>query len=486
MKARRAAARERRRWLELSVAADIEAVEAVAEILGRSAPAGTSVEPAFELTDEGLGARVDPTRPAIVRAYLPAGDGVAAARLAAEASEALGHLQAFGLRPIGELTTRLVHEADWAEAWKAHFPVLRVGRRLVIRPTWRRHRRSPDDVVLALDPGMAFGTGLHPTTRLCLAGVESLADRGALDGARVLDVGCGSGILAIAAVKLGALEALGLDTDPIAVDATAANAARNRLARRIDARAGSLPSGERPLRRRAGQPHRQRPRRSEPASPRRGQAGRCRPRLRDLHRPRVRGAGWRSPTSGSTLPLGRRKGSGSPSRRFDAEGPRDGGGARPPTIEAMPAFFPVLLATHIVLAVSLFLPSILLPFALRTRRAAAESPNRFVRFLLWMQAHGTVVIGLGLAATGIGLVSVLGASLLQQPWLLVALAIYATNLVLAFFIQRPNLRRLIGIRAAPDDRVWLARARRQRYVSYAMAALVGTIGFLMSTKPKLW
>src|SRR5688572_18842121 len=103
----------------------------------------------------------------------------------------------------------------------------------------------------------------------------------------------------------------------------------------------------------------------------------------------------------------------------------------------MPAFFPVLLATHIVLAVSLFLPSILLPFALRTRRAAAESPNGFVRFLLWMQAHGTVVIGLGLAATGIGLVTVLGASLIQQPWLLVALAIYAMNLALAFFIQRP-------------------------------------------------
>jgi ribosomal protein L11 methyltransferase len=234
-------------WLELSVAADLEAVEAVAEILGRSAPAGTSVEPAFELTDEGLGARVDASRPAIVRAYLPAGDEVAAARVAAEASEALGHLQAFGLRPIGELTTRLVHEADWAEAWKAHFPVLRVGRRLVIRPTWRRHRRSPDDVVLALDPGMAFGTGLHPTTRLCLAGVESLADSGALDGARVLDVGCGSGILAIAAVKLGARGALGLDTDPIAVAATAANATRNRLTRRIDAREGSLPSGEGPF-----------------------------------------------------------------------------------------------------------------------------------------------------------------------------------------------------------------------------------------------
>jgi hypothetical protein len=152
----------------------------------------------------------------------------------------------------------------------------------------------------------------------------------------------------------------------------------------------------------------------------------------------------------------------------------------------MASFFPVLLATHITLAVSLFLPSILLPFALRTRRAAAESPNRFVRFLLWMQAHGTIVIGTGLALTGIGLLAILGGQLLSQPWLLLALAIYAGNLVLAFFVQRPNLRRLIGVRAAADDRVWQARAKRQRYVSYAMAALVGTIGFLMSTKPTLW
>ena len=152
----------------------------------------------------------------------------------------------------------------------------------------------------------------------------------------------------------------------------------------------------------------------------------------------------------------------------------------------MPALFPVLLVAHVILAVGLFLPSILLPFALRTRRAAAESPNRFVRFLLWMQAHGTLIIGAGLAATGLAIVALLGGSLLGQPWLLVALAIYAANLALAFFIQRPNLRRLIGVRAAPDDRLWLARAKRQRYVSYAMAALVGTIGFLMSTKPQLW
>lgn len=231
-------------WLELAVDADVEAVEAVSEILSRVASGGISVEPGFELIDEGLGARIDPGRPAIVRAYLPAGDRAALERMVGEVAEALGHLQAFGLRPIGELRTRMVDEADWAEAWKVHFPVLRVGRRVVVRPTWRRHRRKPDDVVLALDPGMAFGTGLHPTTRLCLAAIESLADRGALANARVIDVGCGSGILAIAALKLGAATAFGVDTDPIAIEATVANARRNALARRIRARAGSLPSGE--------------------------------------------------------------------------------------------------------------------------------------------------------------------------------------------------------------------------------------------------
>jgi ribosomal protein L11 methyltransferase len=233
-------------WLELAVDADLEAVEAVSEIIGRVASGGTTVEPAFELVDEGLGARIDPSRPATVRGYLPAGDASAAEAGAAKVADALGHLGAFGLRPIGELRTRIVRETDWADAWKAYFPVMRVGRRIVIRPTWRRHRRAARDVVLALDPGMAFGTGLHPTTRLCLAGLEPLADDGRLAGASVLDVGCGSGILAIAALKLGAASALGVDTDPIAVEASLANARRNGLTRRLAARVGSVPTGEPP------------------------------------------------------------------------------------------------------------------------------------------------------------------------------------------------------------------------------------------------
>ena len=152
----------------------------------------------------------------------------------------------------------------------------------------------------------------------------------------------------------------------------------------------------------------------------------------------------------------------------------------------MPAtFLPIILVVHIGLAVGLFLPSILLPFTLRTRRATVESESGVVRSLLWAQSHGTMVIGAGLALTGLALVSIIGPQLLAQPWLLVALTIYFANLAIAFFIQRPNLRRLVGIKAAADDATWKDRARRQRYVSYLMAALVGMIGFLMSTKPTL-
>lgn len=241
-------------WIELAVTADHEAVEAVAEILARAAPGGTSVEPAFELEEEGLAARIDTSRPAIIRAHLPGGDPAAIRAAVGRADGELARLRVFGLRPIGELAARIVREDDWAHAWRAHFPVLRVGERIVIRPSWRRHRRRPGDVVVALDPGMAFGTGLHPTTRLCLALLERIADGGALatgdpggGAARVLDVGCGSGILAIAAALLGAGSVLGVDVDPIAVEATAANVRRNRLARRVRARDGSAPSGEGPF-----------------------------------------------------------------------------------------------------------------------------------------------------------------------------------------------------------------------------------------------
>lgn len=223
------------RWLELAVTVDEEAVEPVSEILGRVAN-GTAVLPRALLhdADDELAARPDPAAGFDVVAHLPDGDEAAAHIEATE--RALWHLQAFGLRPVGPLRVRPVAEEDWATAWKAHYVPQRIGR-VVVVPSWAEERIGPGEVTVRLDPGMAFGTGLHPTTRGCLAMLQELRPM----PAAVLDVGCGSGILALAALRLGAERALGLDTDPLAVEASLANAAANGLAARLAVRRGSLP-----------------------------------------------------------------------------------------------------------------------------------------------------------------------------------------------------------------------------------------------------
>lgn len=211
------------------------------------AAGGVSVEPAFELLDEGLAVRLDTARPVLVRAWLPDAEGAATADALERMRIALGHLQAFELRPIGDLRTAVVREADWAAQGRAHFPVVRIGQRFVVRPTWRRYRRLPGDLVLALDPGVAFGTGLHPTTQLCLLGLEAWGTERRIAGARALDLGSGSGILSLGAARLGAAFVLGVDTDPLAAEATAANARRNRLSQTIQSRTGTVPTGEPPF-----------------------------------------------------------------------------------------------------------------------------------------------------------------------------------------------------------------------------------------------
>ncbi len=223
------------RWLELSVEADVEAIEAVSEILGRLGD-GTAVQPTRLIRDprDELAAREDPTAPYVVTAHI-AEEPDAAARV--ETTErALWHLQAFGLRPVGPLRVRSVDDSDWADAWKQHYVVQRIGR-VVIVPSWADEPLADGEVAVTLDPGMAFGTGLHPTTRGCLALLQAVDPM----PARVLDVGCGSGILALAALRLGAERATGIDTDPLAVDATLANAERNGLADRVEASVGTLP-----------------------------------------------------------------------------------------------------------------------------------------------------------------------------------------------------------------------------------------------------
>lgn len=146
-------------------------------------------------------------------------------------------------------------------------------------------------------------------------------------------------------------------------------------------------------------------------------------------------------------------------------------------------WFPILLVVHVSLAVALLAPSLILPFLLRRSGEAAIGDNPVARLLVAIQGTGSVVIAIGLAATGIGLLAVLGFGLLSQPWLLVALVIYAANLAVAAFVSRPNLRRLLRIGREGDEATWRRRARQQRYVAYAMAAATGVIGLLMMTKP---
>lgn len=147
-------------------------------------------------------------------------------------------------------------------------------------------------------------------------------------------------------------------------------------------------------------------------------------------------------------------------------------------------WFPILLVAHIALAVGLLLPNVVLPFLLRR---SSRPPGAVTRLLMVMQGSGTLVIGGGLAITGAAMLWILGPELLTQPWLMVALALYATNLLIAGFISRPNLRRLIGLRQSnADDAAWRRRARQQRLVAYGMAGVIGVIGLLMSTKPRLW
>ena len=198
------------KWLEVSVTVENEVAEAVAEVLSRYAYRGVVIEADPEHWKSG---------PVVVRAYLPADDQLWANKRRVE--EALWHLGQ--IRSIPDPTFQFIAEADWTEAWKKQLKVLRVGQRIVIQPSWLDYSPTAEDIVIQLDPGMAFGTGLHPTTQMCLAALEELV----WPGADVLDLGTGSGILAIAAAKLGARHVLAVDNDPQAVSVARENVAAN-------------------------------------------------------------------------------------------------------------------------------------------------------------------------------------------------------------------------------------------------------------------
>ncbi len=215
-------------WLEISIEVDGELAEAVAEVLSRYIPVGVVIEStAVETSGEGG----QPAGPLRVCGYLPVDDQVGATRQQIE--EALWYLGR--IRPLPAPVFRPLQAADWSETWKKDFHPLEIGRRLLITPSWVTP--SPGErKALVIDPGMAFGTGTHPTTRLCLALVEELVQA----GAPVIDVGCGSGILALGALALGASQALGVDTDPDALRAARENALRNGLSNKMNLLEGSL------------------------------------------------------------------------------------------------------------------------------------------------------------------------------------------------------------------------------------------------------
>lgn len=223
-------------WLELSVAIDQEAVESVSELFAQVGyNGGVAIDQPFIGSPDGPEYTIDPTRPVIVRTYVPLDEQAEEARAQlAQGLWALGMM-----RPVGELQVKQLAEEDWANAWKVHYPIRRIGERFVIVPSWLDYAPEQDDVVLNLDPGMAFGTGLHPTTQLCLL----LLERYAAPQMCTLDLGCGSGILAIGAAKLGAQPVLAIDNDPIAVQATIENVERNAVADVVTTVEGSLGPG---------------------------------------------------------------------------------------------------------------------------------------------------------------------------------------------------------------------------------------------------
>ena len=222
------------RWLEFLMTVDREGVEAVSELFGRLGDGGVAIQEPIHIIDDEPGYSLRHDHPVEVRTYVIDDDRGPARRQKIE--EAVWHLSQ--IWPLGKLTVGIVDDADWANEWKKHFQIFRVGHRIVIQPDWLSYDPKPDDIVVKLDPGLAFGTGLHPTTRACLRSVE---DRVAV-GMQVLDVGTGSGILAIAALGGGAAGVVALDVDPIATKAAAGNLARNGLADRATIATGSLPS----------------------------------------------------------------------------------------------------------------------------------------------------------------------------------------------------------------------------------------------------
>jgi len=219
-------------WLEIAVeVAGIDA-DLAADLLRQACPGGVAIQSASRFDHDSDSYVADGDAPALVCGYLPSGEDSERIRRSLRLAMRAAPLE----RPPRWRRVRRLREEPWRDSWKKHFGIQRHGRALVVKPSWTHYRLKGGDVVIEIDPGMAFGTGQHPTTAMCLRALEDQVRT----GASVLDLGCGSGILAIAAVKLGARRVLALDVDPNAVRAARENAAANAVSDVIEVREGTL------------------------------------------------------------------------------------------------------------------------------------------------------------------------------------------------------------------------------------------------------
>lgn len=215
-------------YIEITTAVPTADIERASDVLRAHTGLDVSIEVPFAQADLESDAVLSTGGTALIKAYV--GDDDGGRMLARSVRDAFARA---GL--AAEVAQRAVAEEDWAESWKEHFHVERFGKHIVVVPSWRTYDPRPGDVMLTLDPGMAFGTGQHETTLMCLEALENAVSPGMC----VLDVGCGSGILAIAAAKLGAREVYAVDVDPNCVRVTRDNAAANGVAAVMRTETGS-------------------------------------------------------------------------------------------------------------------------------------------------------------------------------------------------------------------------------------------------------
>jgi ribosomal protein L11 methyltransferase len=216
-------------WTELSLRVRPEAVEDVADLLQEITGHGVTIEPPIEALGPDEGYTLDESGPVRLIAYF---EGALADSRRDEVRQLLNQA---GAAVVDDLAWGTIREEDWAESWKQYYDIERVGK-LAVVPAWREYRAALGEVVISLDPGMAFGTGQHPTTRMCMQGAQDVMQ----PGDYVLDLGSGSGILAIAAIALGASSVLATDTEEMAVKASIENTALNGMQDRIVVREGSI------------------------------------------------------------------------------------------------------------------------------------------------------------------------------------------------------------------------------------------------------